>query len=699
MKNSRHLSLVVIAMMFIAFGGIASSAQDESKAVPDVSPAKSGDTYPSRSDTPNYGESKNDNSATKADAKSIAPVAEFAGDIGSGPFQQPIGQIETKDVLLIESKDGLSAYSKSLGKWDRVIVALPKDGQARLKRASGSDYFCHVIIDDQLFGFSSQSGRWSNLKIPPEYVGQVVPQHRGQGNLLTVKIGDQTFALSPKTGEWTSSEGAALPTSEPRIESVDVREANQKLRLALDTPEGRRLTEEISKYELRASRLADKIRWLLKAKPIGEHESQKLVESRRELETALAKALELKSQIDQLRVRELQSRLSRMEQQIGRRQALRPQIIERRARELIEGEETEWNSESATNAVETIAQNTIHPTMPVEDRQSAKTDGATVTEPRVPTPQSRFPAETPVHPYTGSNLNVNGKDEAFAPSTTKKRPNEFFVMNEDGSELRSLFMFDGHPMVGSPAVSPDGQWIAFDDGQVGKQGREQIYVMRIDGTNPRNICSGMMPTWSNDSRFLACSRRDPRYGVWLVDTTTDFRNFIAAGYGAQMSPDGKRIAIGTISGYHQLATFDLETGDTKTIIGANSNPYIHITSNGTWSPDNQSYCFKGQRSNGLYDIVTVSMTGSDSKPQFNVHHSSPANIMTDFAWHPKGDRIIFSSLCPKRQNRKQLYEFNPNKSGSVTLVVGQDEIRNNTDMCWTPDGQRLIFISGDFCED
>jgi hypothetical protein len=44
----------------------------------------------------------------------------------------------------------------------------------------------------------------------------------------------------------------------------------------------------------------------------------------------------------------------------------------------------------------------------------------------------------------------------------------------------------------------------------------------------------------------------------------------------------------------------------------------------------------------------------------------------------------------------QLYEFNPSTDVAPKLVEGQDIARNNTDACWTPDGKRLIVISGDF---
>jgi hypothetical protein len=44
----------------------------------------------------------------------------------------------------------------------------------------------------------------------------------------------------------------------------------------------------------------------------------------------------------------------------------------------------------------------------------------------------------------------------------------------------------------------------------------------------------------------------------------------------------------------------------------------------------------------------------------------------------------------------QLYEFNPTTDAAPVLMKGQDPKRNNTDACWTPDGKRLIVVSGDY---
>ena len=285
-----------------------------------------------------------------------------------------------------------------------------------------------------------------------------------------------------------------------------------------------------------------------------------------------------------------------------------------------------------------------------------------------------------------SNGSLDPKEFSF----TLKVPDEFFVMNADGTGWKSLFLFEGHPACGSPAVSPDGKQIAFDAWPLKQQGGSAVFVMSIDGGDPRQIDTGMMPTWSKDGSQLACSRNSPKYGVWLMGLEGADHQFLAQGWGAQFSPDGSQIAFAEGTA---LKVYDLNTRETHTVLDGEDNPYQQIYWNSTWSPDSKRLCFKGIKADGTQEVATVQMTGD--KPELKVHHSGKLFVNGDFAWHPTEDRIVFSMTCPER-SKTQLYEFNPNKADPPTLVKGQDETRNNTDISWTPDGKRLIIVSGDY---
>lgn len=91
------------------------------------------------------------------------------------------------------------------------------------------------------------------------------------------------------------------------------------------------------------------------------------------------------------------------------------------------------------------------------------------------------------------------------------------------------------------------------------------------------------------------------------------------------------------------------------------------------------------------EIHSIPSVGGEKRGSMPAAHWSKPS----FAWQPKGDRIIYSMLCAER-GYTHLYEFNPAKTELPTLVAGQDVAGNNSDVCWTPDGQHLIIVSGDF---
>lgn len=249
-------------------------------------------------------------------------------------------RIESKDLLLIETSEGLSAYSKSLGKWSALKVGLPKNGKNRLTKSTASETFVSVIIDDQLYGYSSQVGAWDQISIPQELQNKVKPVHGV--NVLFVAIGDRTYALSSKTGKWTASD---QPVSGIELtESLPARsfELTQDLNI---TPQ--KLAASIAEHEASASRTAKEIRKILEDSADAKDgpEVQKL---RAKLETTLSKTFDLKTQLETSRVQDLQSRLKRLEQQLGRRQSQRTKIIDRHLHDLIEGEDTDWTTD-ATN--------------------------------------------------------------------------------------------------------------------------------------------------------------------------------------------------------------------------------------------------------------------------------------------------------------------------------------------------------------
>ena len=270
-----------------------------------------------------------------------------------------------------------------------------------------------------------------------------------------------------------------------------------------------------------------------------------------------------------------------------------------------------------------------------------------------------------------------------------KQHDVFYIMNEDGTDWKKLFEFEGHHACGSPTVSPDGKQLAFDSWIGANQGGSALYVMDIIGGEPRQICPGMMPSWSGDGETLGFSNSSQGYSIWLTSLDGETQEGLARGWGGQISPDGKRIAY-RLNG---IEAMEIISGDVVPLLQGEANPYQSIYWNSAWSPNGERLCFKGVKEDGTNEVSSISTSGED--PDLKVHFSGKVNINADFAWHPNGDRVIFAMSCPER-GYVQLYEFNPRTDAAPKLVEGQDITRNNTDACWTPDGKRLIVISGDF---
>ena len=291
--------------------------------------------------------------------------------------------------------------------------------------------------------------------------------------------------------------------------------------------------------------------------------------------------------------------------------------------------------------------------------------------------------------FSRMDLNGNGSLEPNEFPFQIKMHDVFFTLNADGTDWKELYEFKDHHACGSVTVSPDGKTIAFDSWIGANQGGSALYTMDINGGEPKQICQGMMPSWSADGKSLAYSFTSQGFGVWLTSFHGD-REGLANGWGAQFNPDGTRVAFNVGSEIHAM---ELATGEISVILAGDDSPYRSIYWNSTWSPDGKRLCFKGVRANGTLEVASILTNGDD--PDLKVHHSGKDHVNADFAWHPTEDRVVFAMQCTER-NMVQLYQFNPSMTDPPSLVAGQDVARNNTDACWTPDGKRLIIVSGDF---
>ena len=263
----------------------------------------------------------------------------------------------------------------------------------------------------------------------------------------------------------------------------------------------------------------------------------------------------------------------------------------------------------------------------------------------------------------------------------------FYALSEDGEQLRRLFGVPGTSF-GSPAVSPDGKLIAFDGWEVGKNtGAARIFVVAIDQSSFREVCTGNMPTWSADGKYLTMSRSGTNpSGVWMASADGDQLEHVDSGWGAQWAPDGK--TIGYLQG-SQIVLYDVETGETRTVFPAGEEPYRGVYWNMEFSPDSRRICFLGRNSDGTSDIAIVSL--DDPEAEIKVIMKGQT-VYPGFAWHPKGNRVCFTMGHPET-GIFQVYEFDPDSDAPPFLMKGQDPGKRNREVCWMPDGSELVYVA------
>ncbi len=267
----------------------------------------------------------------------------------------------------------------------------------------------------------------------------------------------------------------------------------------------------------------------------------------------------------------------------------------------------------------------------------------------------------------------------------RKSLHSLVLVSTDSSETREVYRRREFPTCGSPAVSHDGKWIAFDVVPVEGISKSRILKMTLDGQNVHNLCDGLMPTWSPDGTQFACSRYEGGSGVWIMNADGSAHQRISDGWAAQWSPDGKTIAY---TNDNSLRAYDVESGKSRVVLEKNDHPYQYIFWNMCWSPDSTKMVFKGRLPN-KQQLAIVHMTGD---PRLKTYHASNKQFAGDLAWSPDGKRILFN-MYSQEKKKSLLYQFSPDQEDSLKPVDDVDKDRAFTSVCFSPDGKWIVLAS------
>lgn len=158
-------------------------------------------------------------------------------------------------------------------------------------------------------------------------------------------------------------------------------------------------------------------------------------------------------------------------------------------------------------------------------------------------------------------VSPDGQQIAFAGPVTDGSDGRYgiYVVNKNGSGLRRLTTPRFADL--DPAWSPDGRTIAFTRDNVGFGSGYRLALMNADGSSPRWVYGsdgGSMPSWSPESDQLAYAAAD---GIHTISASGGTSRLIVRGHDGDpaWSPDGLRIAF---------VRHDAEASDTVAVVYA-----------------------------------------------------------------------------------------------------------------------------------
>jgi serine/threonine protein kinase len=174
-----------------------------------------------------------------------------------------------------------------------------------------------------------------------------------------------------------------------------------------------------------------------------------------------------------------------------------------------------------------------------------------------------------------------------------------------------------------PALSPDGQYLAYVARPQAQSSDRDIFLLRVGGRNPINLTDGVsepdsQPAFSPDGQSIAFRSERGGGGVFVMGATGEsVRRISDFGFNPSWSPDGKKIVVSTEGGNNARArqtvaslwVIDVQTREKKKI-------YDGDAVLPRWSPHGQRIAFwalpdpgRGQR-----DILTIPAGGGAVVP-------------------------------------------------------------------------------------
>lgn len=270
------------------------------------------------------------------------------------------------------------------------------------------------------------------------------------------------------------------------------------------------------------------------------------------------------------------------------------------------------------------------------------------------------------------------------------------IMDRDGSNRKVLFEHEEYFSLGSPSISADGKFIVMDGWKSQKgEGSSNgvIIVIKNDGTGVKVLGTGLMPSWSPRGGNIVFSQNTDQRGVTIMRSDgTNHKLLDPSGWSGQWSPNGHMIAYMSFGRNRNIHVYDLIEDEYHTVFPPGKTPYSKVYWNLKWSPDSKRLCAKVKQKDNSFEVITVNAWAED--PGVKVHFKTTVEPYANFAWHPSSKPILFGYRPAGTKVRKH-FAFDPKTTIEPDLFEHQDPNPITGDMCWSHDGQQLLYVARD----